>query len=113
MSHKVLKKFTFKWEADQLADALTAANIEAKLMPVPREYSSIITGIAGDEFSVVVLDRDYVRAAEVEKELSQATLDKSTETTPVSTGRAWRKHAFRLAFALFIALVILFFARTK
>jgi hypothetical protein len=105
MNHKVLKKYSFKWQADQLAAMLYSAQIESKILENPREYAAIVTGISNDKFSVVIHHKDFIKASEIEKELSSVNEDSEVET-PIAIPHQNTKQIILRSLLVFIILIV-------
>ncbi len=81
MSEKKIPHTVNQWQLDLIIDTFKTNGIEPRVEPVPREYSSILTGTLEQSFQLYVKDADYVMA----HHLIETQLSASPEPSPPST----------------------------
>lgn len=53
MTEKTVAQFEWEWQANQLVAELQNSGITAQVLSVPREYSSVVSGIGQPMFNLI------------------------------------------------------------
>ena len=104
-NEKCILKCDWDWQAQNFSCELTASGIENIVRPIPREYSSVVTGVTGITCGVFVEEKDFLRALEFVKEHKEA-LKLSSEKNEASEKNYFRNTVmFSLLGVVFIPIL--------
>lgn len=90
MSEKLIYRFEYSWQAQLFADILDKEGIQYSLVPVPREYTSIIAGSYVDPMDILVSEADFSIAMQLLAKFKEAEVKQNAESAESAEDSAAR-----------------------
>lgn len=89
-----VEKCQWEWQAQLIANALTEARVPHDIRSIPREYSSVVTGVIGDNFGIYVDEPQVQVARKIIGEMvpqDSTSPEHSTTQAPITTKNYFRR----------------------